>query len=39
MAALYDPMPIKGLDLEASDKIIDVNLKGLLNVLAVQCPF
>tara|TARA_Y100001936_G_scaffold219493_1_gene232866 strand:+ start:104 stop:865 length:762 start_codon:yes stop_codon:yes gene_type:complete len=38
MAALYDPMPIKGLDLEASDKIIDVNLKGLLNVLACVVP-
>ena len=38
MAALYDPMPIKELDLDASEKIIDVNLMGLLNVLACIVP-
>ena len=31
-------MPIKELDLDASEKIIDVNLKGLLNVLACAVP-
>ncbi len=38
MAALYDPMPLKELDLNTSGTIIDVNLKGLLNVLACVVP-
>ena len=39
MAALYDPMPLAELDVVSSERIIDVNLKGLLNVLNCVVPF
>lgn len=38
LAALYDPMPLRQLNLSSASQTIDVNIKGLLNVLASVIP-
>jgi short-subunit dehydrogenase len=38
MAAAYDPMPLSQLDLVTANRMIDVNVKGCLNIIAAAWP-
>ncbi len=38
LAAIYDPGLIADMDMQAASKIVDVNLKGIMNVTSVIMP-